>query len=851
MKISTKVYYASWGLKMAISKDKVINELEVIKDYFLSIQEEAVDFDNGELLKNLTAITDSIVFEQNADKKKIKINFLIFWLNYIIDNKFDLLSEELKVSISNIVSNLDLFQLESYLNSQPLQDNDLIFDIQTRKVFGDSLILTNSQMDIMVGILKNKNIIFSAPTSYGKSSIVITSLFLRLKSKEINHIAIIVPSKALINEYRKKINKLNEVFSCKIEINENPYIELNDNNQYVHLFTQERLLIFDQLASRKMDYVVFDEVQDLLAIGTDNSNRAILLAKAISICENKEIPMVFLMPYILDPEKEFINYFTDAEFLVQKNLHSPTTSNKYLIVKENNKYQLYDVSLNKGYSKEFQQSLIDIEDVYESNQFYDIKYDFYKICKNLNVLEDKSLCYCSKENLSSIAKKFQEEKQELTNIDGRLKALINYLEKYIHPNFELVNFLKKGIAIHLADLDTFTKRQIEECFKDPNCSLNMIFCTSTLLQGVNLNANNLFFLAQKGSFTNSELDKKNLFGRVGRIGNGSKLQGSIFKFWVENGQRTQKETMANELNSSGDLYKINKKFLTLDSDKIQKDEQVNSYYLDNTIKKKLPTKNPVKIQQVKVDNFDYFIGKRKSTVVDKQIKQMNQQDKELLMEKMKFTCFDDCEYILRKLCLLYEWDKSENFDEKYRMTQIRYLATVFYKSYLGVSVKKCIEDMINYNEDENSDYRLVMKKRQNGKEYPKVIQKMFFVENENQRLYKDEDINALVYSYIYETQNIIEFRVKKYLQDLYYRLTISLGKQLKSLEDYLIYSTANNKKKINLNKLGFLDSFAIDELISQTSLFEDDVPNVQKIINYAKQLPDDQPLKYAILDVLQ
>lgn len=185
------------------------------------------------------------------------------------------------------------------------------------------------------------------------------------------------------------------------------------------------------------------------------------------------------------------------------------------------------------------------------------------------------------------------------------------------------------------------------------------------------------------------------------------------------------------------------------------------------------------------------------------------------------------------------------------MTNIRYLATVFYKSYLGVSVKKCIEDMINYNKDDSSDYRLIMKKSKNGKEYPKVIQKSFFVESDNQRLYTDEDIDELIYSYIYETQNIIEFRVKKYLQDLYYRLTISLGKQLKSLEDYLIYSTANNKKKINLNKLGFLDSFAIDELISQTSLFEDDVPNVQKIINYAKQLPDDQPLKYAVLDVLQ
>lgn len=835
---------------MSISKDKVINELVSIKDFFLDLQEGTIEFDNGEVLRNLTTITDSIILEKNPDKKKIKINFLIFWLNYILDTKFDLLSPELRISIANIVSNLDLFQLESYLDPENLHDPDLMFDIETRKVLGNSLILTNSQMDIMVGILKNKNVIFSAPTSYGKSSVIITALFLRLKSKEINNVTIVVPSKALINEYRKKMNKLNNLFDCKIEINENPYMDLKNTNQYVHLFTQERMLIFDQLSSIKMDYVVFDEVQDLLAIGTDNSNRAILLAKAISICENKQIPMAFLMPYIQNPETEFLNYFTNVQFLVQKNLYSPTTSNKYLIVKENNRYNLYDVSLNKGYAKEFQESLIDINDVYQSNQFYDIKYDFYKICENLKVLDDKSLCYCSKEYLSSIAKEFIKEKPEILNLNGRLQALINYLKNYVHPDFELINFLKKGVAIHLADLDTFTKRQIEECFKDINCKLNMIFCTSTLLQGVNLNANNLFFLAQRGSFTNYELDKKNLFGRVGRIGNGSKLQGHIFKFWVENGQRTQKETMANDLNSSSDLYKIKSKLLIIDPEKIQNDEQINSYYQDNSIKKKLPTKYQIKLDQNKVDNFDYFIGKRRSLIIDNKINQMSTQQKNILMEKLKFTNFDDCEYVLTTLCDLYEWSLSDNFDERYRMTQIRYLATVFYKSYLGISIKKCLNDMINYNKDENSEYRLVMKKGQSGKEYPKVIQKIYFVENENQRLYNDTDINVLVYSYIYETQNIIEFRVKKYLQDLYYRLTRSLNIQLESLEDYLIYSTANNKKKINLNKLGLLDSFAIDELVSHSSLFENDVPIIEKIKLFAQNLPKDNPLKYAIMDVL-
>ena len=146
------------------------------------------------------------------------------------------------------------------------------------------------------------------------------------------------------------------VFDYKITVNENPYIERSDN-QNIHLFTQERLLIFEALNKQKIDYIVFDEVQELLSIVKKaHAERAVLLAKSISLYENKNVPMVFLMPYIQNPEEDFLNFFTDIEFFVKKDLYSPTTSNKYLITRENKTYYLNDVTKNKGFDKSFAQT---------------------------------------------------------------------------------------------------------------------------------------------------------------------------------------------------------------------------------------------------------------------------------------------------------------------------------------------------------------------------------------------------------------------------------------------------------------------------------------------------------------
>ena len=69
------------------------------------------------------------------------------------------------------------------------------------------------------------------------------------------------------------------------------------------------------------------------------------------------------------------------------------------------------------------------------------------------------------------------------------------------------------------------------------------------------------------------------------------------------------------------------------------------------------------------------------------------------------------------------------------------------------------------------------------------------------------------------------------------------------LESFLTHSVVGNKKKIALKDIGIVDDFAIEELSTIPHLFNDDIPNVERIIEYGKMLPDETPLKYSIKDV--
>lgn len=103
--------------------------------------------------------------------------------------------------------------------------------------------------------------------------------------------------------------------------------------------------------------------------------------------------------------------------------------------------------------------------------------------------------------------------------------MIKYLKTDIHPKYFLISCLQKRIAFHHGSLSEFVRKEIETLFEVG--IVKTLFCTSTLLEGVNLPADNLFVIKpEKNKEELSDFEFGNLIGRAGRIKN--TLFGTIY-----------------------------------------------------------------------------------------------------------------------------------------------------------------------------------------------------------------------------------------------------------------------------------------------------------------------------------
>ena len=135
--------------------------------------------------------------------------FIVFWIDYIIQNHSILIDKALRKKINEIIITLDVFPL---LYDKDYYKNDLkffnIFDEISIKIREkNNKLLSNVQYYARNKILERKNVVFAAPTSFGKSSIVIDTISELINSGKIKKVLFLLPTKALINEYRRKIKK--------------------------------------------------------------------------------------------------------------------------------------------------------------------------------------------------------------------------------------------------------------------------------------------------------------------------------------------------------------------------------------------------------------------------------------------------------------------------------------------------------------------------------------------------------------------------------------------------------------------------------------------------------------------
>ena len=157
-------------------------------------------------------------------------------------------------------------------------------------------------------------------------------------------------------------------------------------------------------------------------------------------------------------------------------------------------------------------------------------------CSNNGIKNQQNIVFYSGkqkaiDNAISYAKNLEDKD------DAKLEELARDIEREIHSDYYLAKIIRKGVAYHIGYLPATIRMRIEDLFREG--SISTMFCTSTLLEGVNLPADNLFVMGYKiGSSNMTPIDFRNLIGRVGRIE--YNLHGNVFFLSEKDKKYTEK-----------------------------------------------------------------------------------------------------------------------------------------------------------------------------------------------------------------------------------------------------------------------------------------------------------------------
>ena len=388
-------------------------------------------------------------------------------------------------------------------------------------VNGHKYLLTNFQMEIWSNMDSEKLIGISAPTSAGKSFVILLKLLDKL-SRENFDIVYIIPTLSLLNQvsedFNKAIRKL-KIPNCRVS---NSFVENTSEQNNIFVLTQEKAIsaFSDERNTFRKDIVlVADEIQNIERIKEDNDERSKVLFDTLNEFRYKDNVKQII---ISGPRIDDIETTGKSIFGIQTkeitSLDSPVLNLTYSISKSENTYYL------KQYCGLIAQPLVRPITNAEFIEGYGKKTYDEKYLSYLNTFADK---FKGQQNIifsptAATARKIACSLVIDNNVNSTVTDLIEYYKQTIHPDYSMCKTLETGIAYHHGKLPDHVRRTIENAIH--NKWITNIACTTTLLQGVNLPAQNiivrnphLYLKKKSDSAELSNYEMANLRGRAGRL----------------------------------------------------------------------------------------------------------------------------------------------------------------------------------------------------------------------------------------------------------------------------------------------------------------------------------------------
>lgn len=376
----------------------------------------------------------------------------------------------------------DLFALDLTVYSKNNSFDSILYNALSISKLDENVSLHPEQLKILEEIEKNEALIVSAPTSFGKT-FCIFEYIIRYKP---NNIVLIVPTLALVDEYRKKIIKRYRDKFQEYKI----YSNIDEEKQYdftkknIFILTHDRVVQeMSYTLIEKIDFLVIDEVYKLEK--DLNNDRVLVLNMAYYYMAKIAKKYVLLAPFIKSVE--------DTELLEKK----PTlyTSEYSPVVNE----------------------VINCEIINDKDREDECK----RILDNIGKKEKTLIYFPTVTGIYNYIKNVISKEKIIEDLDESIKFFIDWAKEEIHEEWGIIKALERGYLIHNGQLPIGT-RLFQMNLYEKSQSYNRLLCTSTLLEGVNTSAKNIIITRPSRTQNNtsdnfSAFDFYNLVGRTGRL----------------------------------------------------------------------------------------------------------------------------------------------------------------------------------------------------------------------------------------------------------------------------------------------------------------------------------------------
>ena len=426
-------------------------------------RQKLIDDECFELSIEISRLLNSIDESKQSTGRELIIRVLDNWNN---------ISDSYKNIFTDLISSAGFYP---YIHKLGLKLAD--FSDEIRMSYHQSNNLENryfhSEQKKIDDLIKNHvNVIVSAPTSFGKSMLIEEIV----ASGEYKNIVIIQPTLALLDETRRKLKAYSDKYKIIVKTTQS-YSEDKGN---IFLLTAERVLEYPEMPPIQL--LILDEFYKLSDKRGDNRS-SILNIAFVRLMKNPDCRFYMLGPNIDSIPDGFVEKYNAVFY---------KTAFSMVLTENDDKYEKVKTQRGGKVSEEDVFNILD--SINEQTLIY---------CASPAAARKLAFSYCA-----HLCTKGENSIEDL--------PLVEWISDNLSYRWSLSRCLQYEIAVHDGAMPKHITSSVIQYFNQKK--IKYLFCTNTIIEGVNTSAKNVVFYDNKiGSRKIDYFDYSNIKGRAGRM----------------------------------------------------------------------------------------------------------------------------------------------------------------------------------------------------------------------------------------------------------------------------------------------------------------------------------------------